>query len=78
MKNILAIWSHCSQASIKIIQLLLCWQVTVTIFRQWAVVVAQLVARLLPTSEISSLNPVISKFYFVSFAFKKAELKRRK
>ena len=37
----------------------------------WAVVVAQLVERLLLTPEICSSNPVISKFYFLSIVLKK-------
>ena len=43
----------------------------------WAVVVAQLVERLLLTPEIHGSNPLIGKFYFPS-AVLKTVLKRRK
>ena len=42
----------------------------VKIWRLWAVVVAQLVDRLLPTQEICSSSRVISKFYLLSTMIK--------
>ena len=42
------------------------FQTTFKISKRWAVVVTQLVERLLPTTEIRSSNPVISIFYLLS------------
>ena len=44
----------------------------------WAVVVAQLVERLLPTSEVHGSNPVISKHLITDNCFEKTRIKKKR